>query len=723
MWILTLWILPLLYKFSLTALPAKPENISCILYYKKNLTCTWSPKKEINYTTYVVNRTYSFGKKRDICKANSSTGASCSFFRPTITPPDYFTIKVEAENKDGVATSDITRWTLNDIVKMEPPKILSVKPILGIKKMMQIKWEWHDSLFSSSDFKYMLRYRTINSTHWVEVDFQSDDLVYNLTGLQAFTEYIIAMRCMVKGSYFWSDWSQEKRGLTEEEGKLLSVIPCGLDLWRVLRPAEVDGRRPVQLLWKKARGAPVLEKTFGYILSYFPENNTNLTQIINTTTQQCELYLGGETYWVSVTSYNSLGNSPAATLRIPAVNEPPFQCIEAMQTYFAQDLLVVEWQSSDPVVDTWMVEWFPDLDSEPSDISWESVSEARNWTIPQDKLKPFHLYNISVYPLFQDRVGEPYSIQVYAKECAPERGPVIKAENIGVNTVTITWEEIPKSERRGFISNYTIFYQAEGGKEFSKTVSSSVQQYDLESLTRKTSYTVRVMASTRAGGKNGTEINFRTSSLSVFEIVLITSLVGGGLLIFTVLTVASGLKKATKLTHLCWPIVPNPAESSIASWHGNDCKNKPNLKEFDDSVNTEDSILKSYCVPSDLIDKLVVNFENFLEEVSIEEAKKGQENIWGGEKNEYVTSPNRPDCPPEKSSQFLTEIPSRKSQLSEMSEDNSSEVEEQLLSSGESLGPDYFYEEGALNPYLKNSVTTREFLVHEKLPDQTKTEV
>jgi hypothetical protein len=33
-----------------------------------------------------------------------------------------------------------------------------------------------------------------------------------------------------------------------------------------------------------------------------------------------------------------------------------------------------------------------------------------------DKLKPFWCYNISVYPVLQDQVGEPYSIQVYAKE-------------------------------------------------------------------------------------------------------------------------------------------------------------------------------------------------------------------------------------------------------------------------------------------------------------------
>lgn len=75
-------------------------------------------------------------------------------------------------------------------------------------------------------------------------------------------------------------------------------------------------------LWvQKARGAPVLEKTLGYNIQYFPENNTNLTKTVNTTNQQLDLYLGGETYWVSVISYNSLGESSLATLRIPAIDE------------------------------------------------------------------------------------------------------------------------------------------------------------------------------------------------------------------------------------------------------------------------------------------------------------------------------------------------------------------------------------------------------------------
>eukprot|EP00069_Balaena_mysticetus_P017627 bmy_10772T0 len=77
----------------------------------------------------------------------------------------------------------------------------------------------------------------------------------------------------------------------------------------------------VKVLSDKAKGAPVLEKTLGYNIWYFPENNTNLTETMNTTNQQLKLYQGGKTYRVYVISYNSLGESPVATLRIPAIDE------------------------------------------------------------------------------------------------------------------------------------------------------------------------------------------------------------------------------------------------------------------------------------------------------------------------------------------------------------------------------------------------------------------
>ncbi|XP_007942370.1 interleukin-31 receptor subunit alpha [Orycteropus afer afer] len=723
MWILALWVFPLLCRFSLAALPHKPENISCVFYYKKNLTCTWNPEKEAHDTWYTVNRTNCYGGEHELCRIENR--ASCSFFYPNVTYPDNCSIEVEAENADGKVKSDRTQWNLDNIVKIEPPEIYYVKPVLGVKRMVQIMWRRPQLAPRSTGLNYTLRFMTVNSAKWLEVNFRKgvyEEQTYNLTELQAFTEYVLTLRCVAEESIFWSDWSEEKMGTTEEEA------PLGLDLWRVLRPADTDGRRPVLLLWKEARRAPVLGKTLGYNIWYFPENSTNLTKTTNTTNQQLELYLGDETYWVTVISYNSVGKSPEATLRIPAIHEKSSWCIEAMQAYLTQDQLVVEWQSSAPEVETWIVEWVPDLDSEPAAFSWESVSQTRNWTIQQDNLEPFLCYNISVYPMFQDRVGEPYSIQIYVKEGVPSRGPTTKVENIGVNTVTITWEEIPKNKTRGFINNYTIFYQAEDGEEFSKTVNSSILHYDLKPLTRNTAYNVLVMASTIAGGNNGTSLKFKTLSISVIEIILITSLVGGGLLILIILMVTYGLKKPNKLKHLCCPDVPNPAESSIAVWYGDNFKNKPNLKEvqFDDSVNTEDRILRPF-YPSDLIDKLVVNFENFLE-VSTEEPLKHQKSIAGGEKNEYVTSPYMLHCTPGKTSQeppISAKISPRKSQYIclGMPERPCSKAKQHLLFSCESLEPDYLCEEGILNPYLRNSVTTREFLVPEKLPDQTKREV
>ncbi|XP_037655160.1 interleukin-31 receptor subunit alpha [Choloepus didactylus] len=577
---LALWMLLLLCKFGLAALPVKPENISCIFYYKKNLTCTWSPEKEAGYTWYRVNRTYRYGDASDYCMTSnfmSGNHASCSFFYPNVTNPDDNTIEVEAQNADGIIKSDVTHWNLDNIVKTEPPMIYRVKPVWGIKRMVQVTWKRPVLAPVSSTLQYTLRFRKVNSDQWMEVNFTREDTnenqTYNLTGLQDFTEYVLALRCAPEESRFWSDWSQEEMGTTEEQA------PCGLDLWRVLGPAEANGRRTVLLLWKEAKGAPVLGKTLGYNIRYFPENNTNLTEIMNTTNQQLEVHLGSDSYSVSVISYNSVGKSPEATMRIPAIREESFQCIEAMQAHLTQGLLVVEWQSCPLEVDTWMVEWLPDLNSERSAFSWESVSQARNWTVQQDKFKPFWCYNISVYPISRDRVGEPYSIQIYVKEGIPSAGPVTRAENIGVKTVTIAWEEIPKSQRNGFISNYTIFYQTEDGEEFSKTVNSSVLRYDVGSLRRNTAYSVQLMASTSAGGANGTRINFKSLSISAVEMSLIISLVGGTLLVLVILMMAYSLKNPNKLKHQCWPDIPNPAESSIAMWRGNDFKNHISIEK------------------------------------------------------------------------------------------------------------------------------------------------
>lgn len=58
----------------------------------------------------------------------------------------------------------------------------------------------------------------------MEVSFEKEKGIerkhtYNLTGLQAFTEYEVALRCAARESAFWSGWSPVRSGATEEEGK------------------------------------------------------------------------------------------------------------------------------------------------------------------------------------------------------------------------------------------------------------------------------------------------------------------------------------------------------------------------------------------------------------------------------------------------------------------------------------------------------------------------
>lgn len=73
----------------------------------------------------------------------------------------------------------------------------------------------------------------------MEVSFQKEvdeGQAYNLTGLQAFTRYVVALRCAVPTSQFWSGWSQEVMGTTEEEGKWGPRNPLLPALGRGARP-------------------------------------------------------------------------------------------------------------------------------------------------------------------------------------------------------------------------------------------------------------------------------------------------------------------------------------------------------------------------------------------------------------------------------------------------------------------------------------------------------
>ncbi|NWV81846.1 IL31R protein, partial [Dasyornis broadbenti] len=330
----------------------------------------------------------------------------------------------------------------------------------------------------------------------------------NLTGLWDSTDYSVAIRCISNKSAFWSGWSAEKTGSTEEKA------PSGkVDLWRVIESSHLSRSRRVHLMWKPLRTFPPSGRILGYKIQYFPENKSALKSTNNSAARKITLLLNEEAHIISVTAYNSAGESPEAILRIPSTDEKTSQVIERVMTSTTNEEVVVEWMTSEREASKYVVEWYEELEMDPFGRSWQYVSNSTKWKNNKENFKPFVCYNISVYPLYGSKVAAPSYAQIYVQEKEPSEGPVADTGILGKNEVTIKWNEISKNKRNGFITNYTIFYKPEDGKELNETVNSDVLQYRLKSLQANTQYTVYIMANNSAGGTTGEPKTFKTLKL------------------------------------------------------------------------------------------------------------------------------------------------------------------------------------------------------------------
>ncbi|XP_030049003.1 interleukin-31 receptor subunit alpha isoform X2 [Microcaecilia unicolor] len=656
--------------------PGKPKNISCIYYDQKNFTCTWLPGRDTHLQT-----NYSLVARRSsdeiICHSSTS---SCFFCYPNITFNSEYKIEVIAKNIVGEAQSDLVKMHTLELVKTAPPELVSVEPIQGKKQMLTVIWERPLLAPNSLSVNCSLRYKAVNSTRVLLNHIymgKEKQMVHNLTGLLNFTEYAISMRCIgTDGPILWSEWSAEKTGRTEEQAPSRKV-----DLWRVIG-YQPGGKRFLHLMWKEFVEVPPSGIILGYRIGYFLEANASLTRTYNTTNREVVLNLTGDAYIFSVIAYNSAGHSPEATLRIPAVDEKLQDFVYGVQAVNLKEQMVVTWMSLNPAVFRYVVEWCVVSDT---NVSWQHVSYSTNWTAPTGAFEPFKCYNISVYPLFGAEVGQPYSIQAYFKEGRPLHGPSAKTENLGKNEVTIKWEDISKDKRNGFITNYTIFYKAINGKEQ--------------------------------------------------DSVYITSLILpiGLCMAFVILLGVICIRKRRKFKQFCWPDVPNPSDSSMAEWS----KEKPKLNSLMNGMQSDGmfaaniNVLPSFSSCEDHIHLLGVSEEIHMENTSIgqEPTPPSPQSFLYCKEQEFAQTLTPPAVLYLTAQQnYKSHAPSTFTSNESLSFEHKSSLPskeaghefrplllQDACSKGDGnrdiLEDEGFQQEVAVNPYLKNSSRTREFLV------------
>uniref|UniRef100_A0A3Q3VQ83 Cytokine receptor-like factor 1 n=1 Tax=Mola mola TaxID=94237 RepID=A0A3Q3VQ83_MOLML len=212
--------------------PEKPVNLTCRSHNTKDLSCRWSPggpgETHIPTKYALKYRLRWYGREQE-CESDSAGEQrySCRVRRnlALFTP---YEIWVEAANRLGSATSDITTLDILDVVTTGPPVGLQVSRVGDLEDQLTIRWasppEHEDILFQA---KYQIRYRLEESAEWKVMDDVGNQTSCRLAGLRPGTVYFVQVRCNPVGIYgskkagIWSDWSHPAAASTPSTGECI----------------------------------------------------------------------------------------------------------------------------------------------------------------------------------------------------------------------------------------------------------------------------------------------------------------------------------------------------------------------------------------------------------------------------------------------------------------------------------------------------------------------
>ncbi|XP_051764682.1 interleukin-6 receptor subunit beta isoform X5 [Ctenopharyngodon idella] len=574
--------------------PLKPENLTCIAMQEgkdisSDLKCSWEfeSRDPLLDTTYTLYATICLDNSKYYGICNQRLAKTCTVNLSTFPFAMDVKVWVEVKNLLGSVRSDelLCNDALN-FVKPNPPLDVRVLSEVNFSTSLVVTWKHPTDIFKLS---YVIRYCQVDSDVWTEVPesfTQARTESFRLQSLEPYTEYVVQMRCIREHRQsYWSDWSANATVRTAEAAPKSTP-----DLWRVIQPT--SDNRKVTLVWKppvKANG-----EIFKYHLRIIQDdrNNTTETDVIYQNYYSTMLP-PGKVANIELTAVNSAGGSPKATLFIPRSHQE-LPGVRNVSWSVRDKELQVEWSgvspSSVPLTE-YLVEW---VNVQQRDLKphWQRVPHNVN-TTTLTGFEKLERYNISVYPIYKHHVhgvlhiqaGSPVTRAAYIQQGSPLEGPIVTVDNKSKkNSVELTWEEIPLDSRCGFITKYTIFYMAGNTEHWqSVTVNADVRSHVLTELASETDYVVRIMASTVAGSKNGSDFHFKTMKYGDGEVEVIVVVVCLSFLFLTVFIIMFCLRKREVIKQLLWPQVPDPSDSSIAHWSP-DFPVKANMPKEDVSV-------------------------------------------------------------------------------------------------------------------------------------------
>ncbi|KAI2663627.1 Interleukin-12 receptor subunit beta-2 [Labeo rohita] len=232
------------------------------------------------------------------------------------------------------------------------------------------------------------------------------------------------------------------------------------DVWRVINRSSTHGPLNVTVLWKSYKPEYHSGDLLHYKLTYKEEGKIHELNCSAHVTHQTLQLNAAE---VIVSAVTTAGSSPPAPVSLIYTHKPAPMITHLVPA--AEGSMLLAWDVSHysekvKGILGFVVQW----QQSPMHLQWKRLEKDSNFTFLQG-MQDGVLYNISLFTEEASGVSDPAFVQAYAKEEKPLAGPDVSITNIGKNQILIQWVELNQKKQRGFITNYTIYFQRHRDKK------------------------------------------------------------------------------------------------------------------------------------------------------------------------------------------------------------------------------------------------------------------
>ncbi|XP_077390450.1 interleukin-12 receptor subunit beta-2-like [Festucalex cinctus] len=367
----------------------------------------------------------------------------------------FISVRVHTSNPLGPAASLPANYTLRDIV-------IPSAPVLGVPQCSSRGCAirvWPPERTQRVEVQYAtetgLWTTSLNSDGPV-----SSDHLLSICCLEPYRLYHFRGRAKFSTG-LWSKWSNVTSSWTQEEAPAKE-----LDVWYAQLPFD---SKSIRLYWKPMTVAHARGRIVAYLVAVhnsqsalvFSSNfSANATGASVAFCAECR---------VTVSALNSKGRSPPA--KIAGYRAVASAQLDVKVKTHKHDVAL--WWNQSERAASHVVEWYPE-GLKLQELHWLRLgAEDRHAVITG--LNASECYEGALYVLYSDGSMTTRTFRLLnTSQSVPEIGPSVQ-QDMDASGVTLTWAELPRAQRGGCITQYTVYVEDGNGR---------LQQYSLQATER-----------------------------------------------------------------------------------------------------------------------------------------------------------------------------------------------------------------------------------------------